>query len=229
MSYSILVVDDDPPYLDLLEANLRTEGYEVFTARSGEEALKLLHEHSIHLVLLDILLPDQDGFTLCQRIRSSLNVGIIILTARNREEERIKGFNAGADDYVVKPFSIIELLARIRAVLRRVGSEEQPYMPPVIEYNDLKIDLGRAEVFKRGVPISLSATEYRLLLQFVLHRGKVLSGPWLLQNVWGAGYDDQERELLWVTIARLRQKLEDDPRHPRYILTRPGEGYWMPG
>ncbi|MBO9367132.1 MAG: response regulator transcription factor [Chloroflexi bacterium] len=227
MSYSILVVDSELPYLDLLEANLRAEGYEVFTAQSGEEALKILHEHPVHLVLLDILLPDEDGFTLCRRIRSFSDAGLIILTTQNREEDRVRGLNAGADDYVVKPFSIIELLARIRAVLRRTGSR-QPSMPSVIEYNDLKIDLGRAEVSKRGVPISLSATEYRLLLQFVLHRGKVLSGTWLLQNVWGADYDDQERELLWVTIARLRQKLEDDPRHPRYILTRPGEGYWMP-
>ncbi len=227
MSYSILVVDNELPYLDLLEANLRVEGYEVFTAQSGEEALKVLHEHPIHLVLLDILLPHEDGFALCQRIRSFSDVGLIILTTQNREEDRVRGLNAGADDYVVKPFSITELLARIRAVLRRIGSRQRS-TPSVIEYNDLRIDLGRAEVSKRGVPISLSATEYRLLLQFVLHRGKVLSGTWLLQNVWGADYDDQERELLWVTIARLRQKLEDDPRHPRYILTRPGEGYWMP-
>ncbi len=227
MSYSILVVDNELPYLDLLEANLRAEGYEVFTAQSGEDALKVLHEHPIQLVLLDILLPNEDGFALCQRIRSFSDVGLIILTTQNREEDRVRGLNAGADDYVVKPFSITELLARIRAVLRRTESRQQP-TTSVIEYNDLRIDLGRAEVYKRGVPISLSTTEYRLLLQFVLHRGKVLSGTWLLQNVWGADYDDQERELLWVTIARLRQKLEDDPRHPRYILTRPGKGYWMP-
>lgn len=230
MNHCILAVDDEPHYLDLLYANLRVDGYEVLTARNGEEALNMLITHTVHLVLLDVVLPDVDGITLCQRIRTFSRVPVIMLTARVSEEERVRGLDAGADDYVSKPFSITELLARVRAVLRRVETRQSlpsSDLEPVIEYGDLKVDLGRAEVWKRGQPVPLSTTEYRLLLQFLLHRGKVLSTPWLLRSVWGAGYEN-EREVLWVTIARLRQKIEDDPRRPRYILTRSGEGYWMP-
>lgn len=227
MSHCILVVDDEPHYLDLLEANLHLDGYEVLTAQSGKEALNLLTTHVVHLVLLDVLLPDLDGFTLCQRIRSFSRVPIIMLTARSQEEERIRGLNAGADDYVSKPFSMVELLARVRAVLRRTEGTLASVAEPVIELGDLKVDFGRAEVRKRGQLLLLSSTEYRLLLQFIAHRGEVLSPSWLLRTVWGREYED-EREVLWVTIARLRQKIEDDPRHPRYILTRHGEGYWMP-
>lgn len=227
MSHCILVVDDEPHYLDLLEANLHLDGYEVLTAQSGKEALNLLTTHVVHLVLLDVLLPDMDGFTLCQRIRAFSHVPIIMLTARNQEEDRIRGLNAGADDYVSKPFSIVELLARVRAVLRRMEGTSALVAEPVIELGDLKVDFGRVEVRKRGQLLLLSSTEYRLLLQFITHRGEVLSPSWLLRTVWGREYED-EREVLWVTIARLRQKIEDDPRHPRYILTRHGEGYWMP-
>ncbi|MFN3741586.1 MAG: response regulator transcription factor [Anaerolineales bacterium] len=228
MNHCILIVDDEPDYLDLLYANLRVDGYEVLTARNGEEALNMLIAHPVHLVLLDVVLPDVDGITLCQRIRTFSRLPVIMLTARASEEERVRGLDAGADDYISKPFSITELLARVRAVLRRVETRHASSdLEPVIEYGDLRVDLGRAEVWKRGQPVSLSPTEYRLLLQFLLHRGKVLSTPWLLRNVWGAGYEN-EREVLWVTIARLRQKIEDDPRRPRYVLTRPGEGYWMP-
>lgn len=230
MNHCILVVDDEPHYLDLLHANLRVDGYEVLTARNGEEALNMLITHTVHLVLLDVVLPDVDGITLCQRIRTFSRVPIIMLTARVSEEERVRGLDSGADDYVSKPFSITELLARVRAVLRRVEIRQSlpsSDLEPVIEYGDLKVDLGRAEVWKRGQLVHLSATEYRLLLQFLLHRGKVLSTPWLLRSVWGASYEN-EREVLWVTIARLRQKIEDDPRQPCYVLTRSGEGYWMP-
>lgn len=227
MSHCILVVDDEPHYLDLLEANFHLDGYKVLTAQSGKEALNLLTTHVVHLVLLDVLLPDLDGFTLCQRIRAFSRVPIIMLTARNQEEDRIRGLNAGADDYVSKPFSIVELLARVRAVLRRTEGTSALVAEPVIELGDLKVDFGRAEVRKRGQLLLLSSTEYRLLLQFIVHRGEVLSPSWLLRTVWGREYEN-EREVLWVTIARLRQKIEDDPRHPRYILTRHGEGYWMP-
>lgn len=229
MNHCLLVVDDEPHYLDLLYANLRVDGYEVLTARNGEEALNMLITHTVHLVLLDVVLPDVDGITLCRRIRAFSRVPIIMLTARVSEEERVRGLDAGADDYISKPFSITELLARVRAVLRRVETKHlsSSDLEPVIEYGDLKVDLGRAEVWKRGQLVPLSATEYRLLLQFLLHRGKVLSTSWLLRSVWGTSYEN-EREVLWVTIARLRQKIEDDPRKPCYVLTRSGEGYWMP-
>lgn len=226
MSHCILVVDDEPRYLRLVEANLRVDGYEVLTALNGKDALDVLASRAVHLILLDVLLPDLDGFALCRRIRTFSRVPIIMLTARGSEHDRVHGLDAGADDYLVKPFSVMELLARVRAVLRRAETLN-PLAQPVIEIGDLRVDLVRAEVWKKGRSVALSATEYRLLLQFLLNRGQVLSAATLLRNVWGEEYGN-EREVLWVTIARLRQKIEDDPRQPRYILTRAGEGYTMP-
>ena len=176
MSVRILVVDDEPRYLRLLEANLLTEGYQVFTAMDGEEAV-------------------MDGIAACQRIRQFSSVPIIMLTAKGEEQDRVRGLDVGADDYLVKPFSIMELLARVRAVLRRAQT---------------------------------SATgQDRLLLQFTHNIGKVLAAEELLTSVWGPEYRD-DKEILWVTIARLRQKVESDPHEPKHIVTRSGLGYLMP-
>jgi DNA-binding response OmpR family regulator len=225
MSTRILVVDDEPRYLRLLEANLLTEKYEVYTASDGEEALESFSANPVDLVLLDVMLPRMDGFSVCQRIRQFSNVPIIMLTAKGEEQDRVRGLDVGADDYLVKPFSVMELLARVRAVLRRaqVSETEQDRF---FTHGNLRIDFARAEVWLGEQPVYLSATEYRLLLQFTHNIGKVLSAEELLTGVWGPEYRD-DKEILWVTIARLRQKVEDDPHTPVHIATRSGLGYLM--
>jgi DNA-binding response OmpR family regulator len=226
MSVRILIVDDEPRYLRLLEANLLTEGYQVFTAMDGEEAVESASSNSVDLILLDVMMPRMDGFAACQRIRQFSTVPIIMLTAKGEEHDRVRGLDVGADDYLVKPFSIMELLARVRAVLRRAQVSETG-QDRFFTHHNLRIDLARAEVWVGDQPIYLSATEYRLLLQFAHNIGKVLSAEELLTSVWGPEYRD-DKEILWVTIARLRQKVEDDPHEPRHIVTRSGLGYLMP-
>ena len=226
MAKSILVVDDEPRYLRLLEANLQTEGFDVVSANDGEEAIEKFTANPTDLIMLDIMMPKLDGFSTCQRIRQFSSVPIIMLTAKGEEQDRVKGLDMGADDYLVKPFSIGELLARVRAVLRRV----QPLNntpPRVFTHGDLRIDQARAEVWRGEQQIFLSATEYRLLLQFSHNLGTVVSAEELLTSVWGAEYIT-DKEILWVTIARLRQKVEDDSHAPQHIVTRSGLGYIMP-
>jgi DNA-binding response OmpR family regulator len=226
MSTSILVVDDEPRYLRLIEANLRTEGYEVITAQNGKEALEMFSANPVSLILLDILMPHMDGFTVCQRIRQYSNVPIIILTAKGEEQDRVHGLDVGADDYLVKPFSVMELLARVRAVLRRAQVSETG-QDRNFTHTNLRIDLACAEVWRDERLVFLSATEYRLLLQFSHNVGKVLTAEELLGSVWGPEYRS-DKEILWVTIARLRQKVENDPHNPKHIVTRSGLGYLMP-
>jgi DNA-binding response OmpR family regulator len=229
MAKRILIVDDEPRYLRLLEANLRTEGYEVVTAQDGAQAVDVFSNQPIDLVLMDVMMPKLDGFGATQRIREFSNTPIIILTAKGDEQDRVRGLDLGADDYLVKPFSATELLARVRAVLRRaqppgsdVGGQSRFFT-----HDNLKIDFARAEVWKGETPISLSATEYRLLLQFTHNVGKIMSSEELLTSVWGPEYRT-DKEILWVSIARLRQKLEDDAHSPKHIVTRSGLGYLMP-
>lgn len=226
MPTSILVVDDEPRYLRLLEANLHTEGYEVLTAQNGKEAVEMFSANPVDLIVLDVMMPQMDGFETCQRIRQYSNVPIIILTARGEEHDRVRGLDVGADDYLVKPFSVMELLARVRAVLRRVQVSETG-QDRYFEHSNLRIDLARAEVWRGEKPVFLSATEYRLLLQFSHNIGKILTAEELLGSVWGPEYRS-DKEILWVTIARLRQKVEDDPHAPKHIVTRSGLGYLMP-
>ncbi|KAF0108381.1 MAG: OmpR family two-component response regulator [Anaerolineaceae bacterium] len=226
MSTCILVVDDEPRYLRLLEANLRTEGYEVISAREGGSVLELFAANRVDLILLDIMLPVMDGFTICQRIRQFSSVPIIMLTAKGEEKDRVRGLDVGADDYLVKPFSVTELLARVRAVLRRAQTSEVGQERFFVHEN-LKIDFAKAEVWRNDQLIYLSATEYRLLLQFSHNIGKIMTAEELLTSVWGPEYAT-DKEILWVTIARLRQKVEDDPHTPRHIVTRSGLGYLMP-
>jgi len=227
MSKRVLIVDDEPRYLRLLEANLRTEGYEVATAQDGVQAVDIFSSQPIDLILLDIMMPRMDGFSTCQRIREYSNVPIIMLTAKGEEQDRVRGLDLGADDYLVKPFSATELLARVRAVLRRSQLPTETGQARFFTHEDLKIDFARAEVWRGEQPISLSATEYRLLLQFAHNVGSILSSEELLTGVWGPEYKMGE-EILWVSIARLRQKLEDDPHSPTHIVTRSGLGYLMP-
>jgi two-component system, OmpR family, KDP operon response regulator KdpE len=227
MSKRILIVDDEPRYLRLLEANLRTEGYEVATAQDGVQAVDIFSSQPIDLILLDIMMPRMDGFSTCQRIREYSNVPIIMLTAKGEEQDRVRGLDLGADDYLVKPFSATELLARVRAVLRRSQLPTETGQARFFSHGDLKIDFARAEVWRGEQPVSLSATEYRLLLQFAHNVGSILTSEDLLTGVWGPEYK-MEKEILWVSIARLRQKLEEDPHAPKHIVTRSGLGYLMP-
>ena len=227
MATQILVVDDEPRYLRLMEANLKTEGHEVFTARDGVQALEIFSSRPFDLVLLDVLMPRLDGFAVCQRIRAFSNVPIMILTAKGEEQDRVKGLDLGADDYLVKPFSATELLARVRAVLRRSQMPVGQAQGRFFSHYDLKIDFARAEVWRGEQSVSLSATEYRLLLQFAHNIGKILTSEDLLTGVWGPEYKS-DREILWVSIARLRQKLEEDAHNPRHVVTRSGLGYFMP-
>ncbi|MGE5073285.1 MAG: response regulator transcription factor [Anaerolineae bacterium] len=227
MSKRILIVDDEPRYLRLLEANLKTEGYSVVTAGDGLQAVDAFSAQPVDLILLDIMMPRLDGFGTCQRIREFSNVPIIMLTAKGEEQDRVKGLDLGADDYLVKPFSATELLARVRAVLRRAQLPGEQGQQRFFSHENLKIDFARAEVWRDEQPVSLSATEYRLLLQFAHNIGKILTSEDLLTSVWGPEYKS-DKEILWVSIARLRQKLEADAHNPRHIVTRSGLGYFMP-
>ncbi len=223
----ILAVDDEPLYQHLYKVNLEKEGYDVVTASNGEDALDMVTSRHPDLVVLDVMMPKLDGITTCERIRQFSNVPIIIVTARGEENDRVRGLNVGADDYVVKPFSATELIARVRAVLRRSQTSEQPTQSRYFMHGNLKIDFARAEVWKDNKPVFLSATEYRLLIQFAHHVGEVMTAEELLVAIWGSAYRE-DKEILWVSIARLRQKLEDNPHSPQHIVTRAGLGYLMP-
>jgi DNA-binding response OmpR family regulator len=223
----ILVVDDEPLYLRLLQINLKTEGYDVICASNGEEALDLVTNNSPDLVILDLMMPKLDGISTCERIRQFSNIPVIMLTARGEEQDRVGGLNVGADDYIVKPFSVTELVARVRAVLRRTVTSTEPSQGRYFTHGNLHIDLAKAEVWKEEKPIFLSATEYRLLIHFAHNVGQVLTAEKLLETIWGPQYKD-DKEILWVSIARLRQKLEDNPHSPIHIVTRSGLGYMMP-
>jgi len=227
MSKRILIVDDEPRYLRLLEANLRTDGYDVITAQDGLQAVEVFSSSPVDLILLDIMMPKLDGFATCQRIREFSNVPIIILTAKGEERDRVRGLDLGADDYLVKPFSATELLARVRAVFRRAQVSADVGQARYFIHGNLRIDFARAEVWRDEQTVSLSATEYRLLLQFSHNVGKILTAEDLLVSVWGPEYRT-DKEILWVSIARLRQKLEDEPHSPKHIATRSGLGYLMP-
>lgn len=223
----ILVVDDEPLYQHLLKVNLEKEGYEVITGGNGEEALELTANRHPDLAILDIMMPVMDGLKATQRIREFSSMPIIILTARGEEQDRVKGLDLGADDYVVKPFSATELVARVRAVLRRAEAADYATPNRFFTHGNLKIDFARAEVWKDNKQIYLSATEYRLLIQFAHQVGQVLTAEDLLTAIWGSQYRE-DKEILWVSIARLRQKLEDNPHAPIHIVTRAGLGYIMP-
>ena len=223
----ILVVDDEPRYVRLMEANLISEGYEAMKAYDGQSAVEMVADKQPDLVLLDVMMPGLDGFGACERIREFSSVPIIMVTAKGEEQDRVRGLDVGADDYIVKPFSATEVLARVRAVLRRAQVSGSTFEQSVFTHGNLRIDLARAEVFKDENMIFLSATEYRLLLQFVHNQGNILTSEDLLVNVWGPEYRE-DKEILWVSISRLRQKLEDDPRNPQHIVTRSGMGYTMP-
>lgn len=227
-SIEILIVDDEPRYQQLVRVNLESDEYQVSTADNGQEAIELVANEQPDLVLMDVMMPVMDGFTATERIREFSTVPIIILTAKGEERDRVRGLDAGADDYVVKPFSAQELLARVRAVLRRAErSADDDFHSPVFDHHELTIDLARALVTSAGEPVQLTATEYRLLQTFAATMGHVQTPEELLTTVWGPEYRD-DKEILWVCLSRLRQKIEPDPKNPVHIVTRQGIGYLMP-
>lgn len=227
MSKKILIVDDEPRYVRLMEANLTSDLYEVVKAYNGEQALAAVSSESPDLVILDIMMPILDGFTVCERIRKFSTVPIIVVTVKGEEQDRVRGLDMGADDYIVKPFSATELLARVRAVLRRAAKPSAGVTQTVFKHGDLEIDMAKAEVFLKGKMVYLSATEYRILIQLVQNAGAVIPSEQLLRDVWGPEYQ-KDKEILWVSISRLRQKLEEDQSSPQHIVTRSGVGYIMP-
>jgi DNA-binding response OmpR family regulator len=220
----ILVVDDEPRYVQVAKVNLELRGYEVLAARDGQTAIALAASEKPDLILLDIRMPGLDGYTVCQRIREFSNAPIIMLTALAEVADKIKGLDVGADDYVTKPFSIPELLARVRAVLRRAVPPDRRDAHPTFEAGDLRVDFDRQRVFVGEREVDLTPTEYRLLCELARQAGRVLVPEYLLAQVWGAAYEGED-QLVRKVIYRLRQKLEPDPRHPQLILTRPGMGY----
>jgi two-component system response regulator VicR len=223
----VLAVDDEPRYLEIIRFNLETAGYRVACAGSGEEALELFDTVEPSLVVLDVMLPGIDGFEVCRLMRERSSRPIIMLTAKGAEEDKVRGLRLGADDYVTKPFSAQELLARVEAVLRRAHPPETgERRPEPITLGDLRIDPQAKRVTLAGREVRLSPTEYRLLERLAEHAGVVLSRDDLLTEVWGKAYRGED-EILRVTLWRLRQKLADDPSAPRYIVNRPGLGYML--
>ena len=220
----ILVTDDEPRYVRAIQVNLEASGYNVLTARDGAAAVELAAIERPDLIILDIRMPEMDGYEACRRIREFSMVPIIMLTALAEDADKVKGLDIGADDYVAKPFSAEELLARVRAVLRRVEVSERPEPASTFKAGDLLVDFARQRVFVQDQEVNLTPTEYRLLCELVKQPGRVLVPDYLLENVWGLGYEGENR-LLWQAIHRLRHKLERDPKEPEYIQTRPGLGY----
>lgn len=221
----ILAVDDEPQILRALRASLAARGHEVVTAPNGETALDLLSSTEVDLVVLDLGLPGIDGVEVIRRLRSWTSVPVVVLSVRDAQADKVAALDAGADDYVTKPFGMDELQARMRAVLRRSGTADES--PPVVRVGDLEVDLARRLVSRTGQSIHLTPTEFALLELLVTNPGKLLTHRWLLQRVWGATYQEHSNYLR-VYVAGLRKKLEPDPVSPTLILTEPGVGYrWV--
>lgn len=225
---TILTADDDPQLLRLVMRNLQLEDYTVLVASDGEQALEQIETHQPDLVLLDVMMPKMDGFTVCQRVREFSAVPIIIVTARGQDQDKIRGLDLGADDYLTKPFSVDELLARVRAVLRRTQfmANEQAVATRVTTFGELSIDFTQHLVTMAGREITLTPIEYRIISYLALNAGRVVTQDLLLEHVWGAEYVG-ESHMLQVNVNRLRRKVEADPTHPRYILTKVGIGYLL--
>lgn len=220
----ILVVDDEPRMIRFIRLNLEHDGYDVFEASSGEEALEKLRDHIPNLVLLDVMMPGIDGFETLRMLREISTVPVIMLTAKGDVEDRVKGLELGADDYIAKPFDPAELVSRVGAVLRRTEMPSEVQHDVITVDDRLKIDFDRREVFVDGELTKLRPTEFRLLYHLVKNAGWVVPHEQLLAKVWGYEYRD-ETHYLRLYINYLRQKLEKDPSNPQYILTERGVGY----
>lgn len=222
----VLVVDDDAQMRKAVTNALTARGYEVLTASTGETALTVAAEEELDFVLLDLGLPGIEGHEVIHRLRSWTELPVIVISVRESQEDKVAALDAGADDFVTKPFGMKELLARMRAVRRRASTEGD--IDPILQFGELQIDLLKKLVMLSGQPIHLTPTEYRLLETMATNPGKLLTHTWLLQKVWGPGYST-ESNYLRLFVRQLRQKLHDTPSSPRWITTEPGLGYrWLP-
>ncbi len=222
----ILVVEDEPHVLRLVRANLESSGYRVLTAVDGSQAVQKAERERPDLVILDIMLPNLDGYAVCRRIREFSAVPVIMLTARSAQVDLVHGFEVGADDYLTKPFSVPELLMRVQAVLRRAKWPESVVTRKRFRVGPIQIDFTQHSVTVGGEPVKLTPTEYRLLAYLATNANRVITHRELLRAVWGPEYGE-ESEYLRVYMRYLRQKLEAEPSNPRYLLTRPGSGYML--
>ncbi len=222
----ILVIEDEAQYRFLIQLNLEASGYSVELAENARVGLARVTDAAPDLVLLDVMLPDFDGIELCRQIRRFSTVPIVMLTARAEQKDIVSGLNAGADDYVTKPFGVDELLARIQANLRRRAIDREPAVAAIIRTGELTIDRSRQRVFLGDDEVFLTDIEYRLLDELARHHGHVVSAAHLLDVVWGPGYEDAQRAL-HQSIYRLRHKIERDPRQPQVLLNRSGQGYLL--
>jgi DNA-binding response OmpR family regulator len=224
---TLVAADDDPQLLRLMARNLQLEGFDVLAASDGQQALELIENHAPDLVLLDVMMPKMDGFTVCSRVREFSAVPIIIVTARGQDQDKVRGLDLGADDYLTKPFSVEELLARVRAVLRRSElstMEHRQGLQATAATGNLMVDYSQHLVMLNGREIALTPIEYRIIAYLAQNVGRVVTQDLLLEQVWGQEYLG-ESHLLQVNINRLRHKLEADATQPRYILTKVGLGY----
>ncbi len=228
MAPKILVVDDEETILKLVTFNLEREGFHTLTAADGRSALEKIRREKPDLVILDVMLPEIDGFSLCRLLRQEgVATPILMLTARNGEIDKVLGLELGADDYLTKPFSVRELVARVRAILRRVREGESPPEEKLV-CGDLEVYPGRYEVRVRGRVCPLTPREFELLVLFCRNQGLVLSREFILRKVWGYDYFGEAR-VVDVHVSKLREKIEDDPSNPRYIKTVRGVGYKLVG
>ena len=216
----VLVVDDEPQILRALSTNLRGAGYEVDTAETAGEALSNAAMRPPEAVILDLVLPDGRGTDVCRELRRWLTAPILVLSAVGEEREKVEALDAGADDYVTKPFGMDELLARLRAALRRAV----PSGEPLLRVGELELDLEKRAFLRGGEPVALTPNEFELLRLLMQNEGKLLTHPTILREVWGPAYGD-ESHYLHVYVSQLRRKIEADPTRPRYLLTEPGAGY----
>lgn len=226
----ILIIEDEAPISNIIKFNLKKEGYDVETAFDGGEGLKKALAGDVDLILLDIMLPVMDGFEVCKQVREKSNVPILMLTAKEEEVDKVLGLELGADDYITKPFGMRELIARIKANIRRVaianGTEEAEGEVLIKEFGNLVLDMNRYEIKKNGATLDLTLREFELLKYLAEREGKVFSREQLLEDVWGYEYYGDIRTVD-VTVRRLREKLEDDPGDPKYIVTKRGIGYYF--
>jgi DNA-binding response OmpR family regulator len=235
MGYKVLVVEDEPVLLETLEYNLTRQGYEVCTAADGPTALEVARKERPDLIVLDVMLPGMDGFEVCRTLRPEMSVPILMLTARDEEIDKVVGLEVGADDYMTKPFSMRELVARVKALLRRVRLDREELAAESTEvgserlaFGDLTIDLARCEVLREGEPLHLKPKEHDLLVFLARNRGIVLSRDLILERVWGWDYGGGSRTVD-VHVRWLREKIEPDPASPSRIVTVRGVGYRFEG
>jgi len=222
----VLIVDDEPAIRKFVRANLEARDFETLLAADGAEAVTAIEKELPDLVILDIVMPHMDGFEVCRRVREWSQIPIVVLSARDGEMDKVKCLEMGADDYITKPFGVDELMARVKAVIRRVQAAKHTSGAPAYSCEDLTVDFGKRLVLLKGDIVNLTATEYRMLSYLALNAGRVITADQLLDHVWGEEYEGSDH-LLQVNIGRLRQKIGDSAREPRFIQTKAGIGYMM--